>query len=407
MEELRIEKFVAGGFGLARTSRGVALIRGALPGELVRAELRERKGYLEGEAAEVLEAHPGRYQNPLPPTADLPLEYPYQLAIKQGLVAEALERVGKISFALSPIEPSPDPLGYRTAAQYAIRPDGGLAYRQPGSHQLERIDEDPLLAAPLQKAFEIVKGSGLEALEVTFRGSLLENRTLLGIIGGKPSRLKEKAFSLVEQGIAGVSWATPSEKGRFRAQTKHLAGAKELLEDFGGVSGSISLASFSQVNPKAAGKLYLEAAKLAGGGSRALELYAGSGLLSLQLADQFEQVIALDISRDAVLRGQKDAKRLKKDMVSFHRGDAKQLSNFMPASLVAVDPPRAGLAAEVIEALSEARPRRILYIACEPASWARDVKKLTDAGYGLEAARPYDFYPFTHHTEVLSLLVLR
>lgn len=407
MKSVEIEKLVPGGKGLARTSEGIALIEGGLPGEWVEVELRQRKNHLEGTAKRILSPHPDRVKFRLPPSADLPLEYPQQLPIKQSFVEEALTRIAKLEFPLSPIQASPDALHYRTAAQYALHPMGGLAYRKPGSNDLVRLEQDPLAAPPLESALKLLSTWPISNLEeIVMRGSLYQNQVQLGFVGGAARYFKKVAQALVQEGIAGVAWGEASPKGRFRGSVQHLAGEVGLLEDFGGVLSTVNVQSFAQVNPRAASLLYREATQIAGKGHKALELYAGSGVLSLHLASQFEQVLAVEISRDAVNRGQADAARMGVQNLRFEREDAKTLNRFLPADLVAVDPPRAGLSPEVMAGLLEARPDRVLYVSCDPATWARDINKLYQGGYKLVFARPYDFYPFTHHVEVLSLLVL-
>jgi tRNA/tmRNA/rRNA uracil-C5-methylase (TrmA/RlmC/RlmD family) len=111
----------------------------------------------------------------------------------------------------------------------------------------------------------------------------------------------------------------------------------------------------------------------------------------------------LEISAEAVARGQADAERLGLTNVDFVRGDARSLGDLRP-EVVALDPPRAGLGPEALAALLEAGPRRIVYVSCDPATWARDVGRLAAGGYRLEAVEPWDFYPQTSHVEVLSLL---
>lgn len=181
---------------------------------------------------------------------------------------------------MAPIRPSPRPLAYRTAAQYARHPLGGLAYRLPESHELHRLEKDPLLAEPLAWAFDVLKLWPLPVEEVALRGSLLEGKVLLGLVGGVPEALKRPAKALVQEGFAGVVWAEPSPKGRFRGRVTPLAGERTLLEAFGPLKATVSVESFSQVNPLAAGALLEEARTLVFGGRRALELYAGSGLFS-------------------------------------------------------------------------------------------------------------------------------
>ena len=403
---LVIEKLVPGGLGLARLEDGVALVKGALPGEEVLAELRKRKNHYEGEAVEILKPSPDRVDLPLPPTADLPLRYPAQLAVKQSFVEESLRRVGGLELEVQPIAPSPRELRYRTAAQYAVLPTGGLGYRLPGSHEPVRVEEDLLVAEPVEEARKLLASWPLVNVEeVAIKGSLKEKRALAALIGGSPGKLKRAAAALVESGLAGVWWAAPDPRGRFRGRLVHVAGKAILMEDFGGVSAPVDPVSFSQVNPLAAGALYREAAHLVGEGDRAVELYAGVGVLSLHLAPRFREVLAVEINWRSVQMGAKNARKQGVANLRFVRDDAKNLEDFLPADLVAFDPPRAGLSKEMRRALVEKGPEKLLYIACDPATWARDVGALVrEGGYELRFVRPYDFFPFTHHVEVLSYL---
>jgi len=401
-----VEKLVPGGWALARFEEGVALVKGALPGEVVLAELRKRKNHYEGEVLELLEPSPDRVDLPLPPTADLPLRYPAQLAVKQGFVEESLARIAGISAPVHPIAPSPRELRYRTAAQYVYLPTGGLGYRLPGSHEPVRIEEDLLVAEPVEEARKLLASWPLVNVEeVAIKGSLKEGRALAALIGASPGKLKRAAAALVESGLAGVWWAAPDPRGRFRGRLVHIAGKAILMEDFGGVLAPVDPVSFSQVNPPAAGALYREAASLAGEGARAVELYAGVGVLSLHLARRFQEVRAVEINWRSVQLGAKNARKQGVENLTFVRDDAKNLEKFLPADLVALDPPRAGLSKEMRKALIEKGPEKLLYIACDPATWARDVGELVKkGGYELTFVRPYDFFPYTHHVEVLSFL---
>ncbi len=403
---LVIEKLVPGGLGLARTPQGVALVRGGLPGEKVRARLWRRKNHLEGEVLEVLVPSPDRAPLPLPPTADLPLRYPAQLAVKEGFVRESLRRVGGLEAEVAPIAPSPRDLGYRTAAQYAVLPTGGLGYRLPASRETVPVEADPLVAEPVEAARRLLASWPLVNVEeVAIKGSLKEGRALAALIGANPSKLKRTAAALVESGLAGVWWAGADPRGRFRGRLAHLAGKKVLLEAFGRVIAPVDPVTFSQVNPPAAGALFSEAADLVGGGERAVELFAGVGVFALYLAERFRQVVAVELSARAVQLGAKNARKQGVGNLAFARDDAQNLEKYLPADLVVLDPPRAGLARELRQTLVEKGPPRLLYIACDPATWARDVGALVrEGGYRLAFVRPYDFFPYTHHVEVLSYL---
>ncbi len=403
--EAVIEKLVPGGLGLARTPEGVLLVRGVLPGERVRVRAERKKNHLEGEVLEVLEPSPDREDPGLPPGADLPLGYQAQLPVKECFVRESLARVARLETEVQPIHPSPAPLGYRTAAQFALHPLGGLAYRVPGSDKLVRVEDDPLLTEPLRKALRLLNTWPLVGLEeVALRGSLLTGEVQLGLVGGKARHFRKAAEGLVKAGIAGVWWGAADPRGRFRGPTRFLTGKETLLERYGELEVQVDVVSFAQVNPPAAAALYAEAAKLAGSGEKAIELYGGSGVLGFFLAKNYARVTVTDLNKRSIEKGRADAARLGLANVRFARADAREAARFGPAGLVAADPPRTGLAQETLAALVELKPEKIIYIACDPATWARDVARLAKRGYRLEFVRPYDFFPYTHHVEVLSYL---
>lgn len=406
--ELDIERIVPGGFGLARTAEGVVFVRGALPGERLTARPREVSGVLRAFAIEILEPHPARVTFELPPGADLPIAYEEQASIKHGLVADALARIAKLDAEIEPVRPSPSALGYRTVAQYVAVEGGGLGARALGSDRIVPLHADALIAEPLVRAFDACRARDLApATQVVFRGSIHEDRVLVGLLGDRTQRLERLARTLHGSRIAGVTWGETDARGRFRGKSKLLEGEATLLEDLGGILVSVSVDSFSQVNPLAAGRLYLDAATVAGSGARALDLYAGSGVMGMHLARSFTDVVAVEIAPEAVKRGRKDARRLGIENLTFDHADARTASRFFPADVVVVDPPRAGLSEGTVALLLAQQPERIVYISCDPSTWARDVGRFTASGYALTLARPYDFYPFTHHVEVLSVLDLQ
>lgn len=403
--ELQVDRIVAGGYGLARTPEGTVLVRGALPGELVTARPVLKQGVLRAHVIEVLKRHPARVDIALPPGADLPMTYTEQLPVKEGLVREALTRIAKLDAEVQPIHPSPRSLAYRTASQYVVVDGGGLGARAVDSDRIVALAHDPLASEPIAEAFKVCAARALNGLSaVSFRASLHENRVLVGLHADGTKQAERLSRALEDAGVAGVVWGETDARGRFRGRARVLSGADRLLEDAGGVLVTVTVQSFSQVNPLAAGALCREAAVLGGSGARALDLYAGAGVLGLHLAGSFDEVIAVEISADAVRRGEADARRLRRPGISFHRGDARTAARYLPADLVVVDPPRAGLDADVLAVLTEKAPPKIVYASCDPSTWARDVARLVQHGYRLTFVRPYDFYPFTHHVEVLSVL---
>lgn len=405
---VRVERLVPGGLGLAFVDGRTALVRGALPGEVVRAELRARGKVLDGKVLEVLERSPDRVPLPpgAPPTVDLGhADYAAQLRFKRGFVEDSLRRIGRLEAEVLPCRPSPREWAYRTAAQYLVTP-GGVAYRGRGSHRPVRVEADPLVVEAIANGLPDLEPARLApAAEVAFRASLLAGEVLVALIGeGGEDEFAGAVEHLRELGASGVSLAGPSEEGRFRGATLHVAGEETLLERFGRLDLSVSVTGFAQVNPPAAAELFARAAELAGSGSTALDLFGGAGALGAHLAAGFRAVTVVEINPEAVARGRADAGRLGLTNLNFVRADASVLRWEGGVDLVSLDPPRAGLGPEALERVLGLAPARILYVSCDPATWARDAARLVEGGYRLAHVQPWDFYPQTSHVEVLSLL---
>jgi tRNA/tmRNA/rRNA uracil-C5-methylase (TrmA/RlmC/RlmD family) len=211
------------------------------------------------------------------------------------------------------------------------------------------------------------------------------------------------AHELVGQGIRGVAHAPFDPRGRFRRGSARLAGARTLLQRFGDVELSVGATSFAQPNAHAAGELYRELVRWLPSGRHAWELFAGGGAIAFHLARRFETVTAVEVDRSAIARGERDAARLGADRVRFLRADARRAPLPADAELVVVDPPRAGLARDLRRAIVESPVPRLLYVSCDPATWARDVATFEEGGLRLVRFEPFDFYPHTHHVELLSL----
>lgn len=410
---LEIEKVVASGLGLARTELGVVLVAGALGGERIEARVHEARGVREGELLRVLRPSPQRrsdHLHPDLPTADLAhAHYAAQLDIKRELVQDALKRIGRLDFQVAETVPSPREWGYRNGAQYLITPQG-LAYRQRRAHQpwlLPRNDEgqphDPLVMETVQRLIGQLATQRLApAREVAFRGSRYSGEVVATLIGeGEPRQYLRAAEYLLDAGITGVTLAQPAGR-RFSAGVKLITGERETTEQLGDVLVSLSASGFAQVNPEAAGLAYRAAAQLAGSGTVAVDLYGGSGAIARHLAPHFQEVVVIDSAGEALKRGQGDiAGRPSEAHVRFVHGDARQL----PAcEVLVVDPPRAGLDHEARQAVAQSSAHRLVYVSCDPATWARDVGFLTREGWQLKQVTPHDFYPQTSHVEVVSLL---
>lgn len=401
---LEIEKLVAGGFGLARDDAGVVLVRGALPGERVTATIKPGKGVRQGTVVEVLRRSPDRVDGPDLPTADLGhATYEAQLMYKRGFVEEALTRIAKIRHEVEETVASPSAWNYRNTAQYLITP-GGFAYRERRGNDPLVFGKDPLVMPEIQAILEKLDAERLDpATEIAFRASQLTGEVVAAIIGsGEPRQYLRASDHLMDAGVVGVSLAEPAGK-RFSAGVRLIAGEGEIRERFGNVEVSVSAVGFAQVNPQAAGLAYIHAAELAGKGDHAADLYGGAGAIARHLAPNFRRVTVLDTSKEALDRGRQDVQESGQKNITYRHGDAARFSE-MGADVIVVDPPRAGLDEAARQHIQHSTADRLVYISCDPATWARDVGELARYGWKLGTVTPHDFYPQTSHVEIVSVL---
>jgi 23S rRNA (uracil1939-C5)-methyltransferase len=408
--EVKLERIVHGGNALTRLQDGrIALIRGGIPGEVVRADVVEKSGLVQGKVSEVLEASSDRIEAPKHPGLDYGfINYEKQLALKRDVVQDSLSRSLKRDVEVSNVRAAPSIWNYRNTVQPVVKREGhkSLGYREEGSHSIILLDNDPTANEAINTLWEqwqnLNAPKGIH--EVVFRAND-EGELLLSLIASASSKnYLEFAHHLVGEGIRGVSYAQYDERGRFRSGSEKLAGDKTILQTYRKLSMSVSATNFAQPNPGAAAQLYEALETLAGSGNLALDVYAGSGIIGMYLASKFERVIALEIDKGSITRGQRDAERLGIYNVEFQKTDAKYLQIPENADLVTVDPPRAGLNKEVRQTLNASSVKQLIYVSCDVATWARDVAEFEKAGWSLKHFEPFDFYPHTHHVELLSRL---
>lgn len=399
---------VHGGAALARLPDGrVALIRGGIPGEVVEVEVRLRAGVWQGEVTAVLQPDPARCQPSPHPGLDYShMAYAKQLEVKRQVVIDALHRSLGAELPVPEVRPSPQIWHYRHAVQPVVLPTG-LGYRRPQSHDAVPLKQDPVAHSSLNAlwhqwpTWRAPQGIRELALRCNSAGEVL-----VCLIATAPAKAYlDFAHRLLAEGIAGVSYARYDPRGRFRSGAERLAGARSLCQRYGRFELTVTATSFAQPNPAAAGLLYGELERWVERAHTALDLYAGGGAIALHLASKAARVIAWELDRGSVARGRRDAERLGVTNLTFVRADAKQVTIPRDVDLISVDPPRAGLAKPVREAIIASSAERLLYVSCDVATWARDVAHFASAGFRLARVQPYDFYPHTHHIEILSLLV--
>jgi 23S rRNA (uracil1939-C5)-methyltransferase len=432
---LRIDSLAFGGAGVARSAGGyVVFVEGGFPGDLVRARVHQRtRSYAQARATALLE--PGLDQ--VAPRAAHPgapwqvLTYERQLEVKQGLVDEALRRIGKLDgFSLEPIVPAVEQWRYRNKLEYSFGTgeDGALlcGFHAPGSWERIHHIEDCLLASEpanevRREVLAFCRAQDLEAFNRRTGAGFLRN---LVVREGRRSgqllvRLVTSHGELDVDALAaavrchGLLWTHTDARSETTTggRTELIAGVATLDERIGQLELRISPEAFFQTNTEMAERLYaliVEAAALRGW-ECVYDLYCGIGSIGLSLASHAGTVHGLEVIEDAVADAIENARLNEITNGAFYAGDVRLalgelVSRAGRPDLVVVDPPRAGLSQKIVRRLIEAAPKRIVYVSCNPTTLAPNAAQLVEAGWRLERVTPVDMFPQTPHIECVAVL---
>ncbi len=412
-----------GGHCVARHEGQVVFVRHALPGERVVVRVTELGSggrFVRADAIEVREASGDRVVPPCPYAAPgrcggcdwQHATLPAQRELKASVVREALRGIGRLAGSdaealLGPLVVEAVPgdvegLGWRTRVQYAVRPDGHAGLRRHRSHEIEPV-ETCLIAAERVRSVgvETRRWESLARVEVLTSG-LGERAVVLTPSGPLPEELPDLPDD--------VDVVTADGGGRTTLQ--HGRGV--LDHEVSGRRFAVHVPGFWQVHLGAAQVLAdaVVAALEPRAGESACDLYGGAGLFAGVLAPLLGpggRVILVESDRAAVLDAVTNLAG--EPTVRVVRGEVGEVlagrdggSRLRRADLVVLDPPRAGAGSAVVRSVVRLRPRRIAYVACDPAALARDLRTFADLGYVLEGLRAFDLFPMTHHVECLATL---
>lgn len=430
MTELDIERLAYGGDAIGRMPDGrTAFVRGACPGDKVAVRvIEERDRFVRTEVADVITPSTSRVAPQCPYFGVCGgctwqhISYAAQTEAKRGFVVDALERIGRINNAedlVAATIPSPREYGYRNKVELVLDPTDErvrLGYHQLASDKIVPVELCPLLPKRLLKApkalagaLRYIAGSGsLDLVRVGIRAAVNTRDVEIALWtapGAFPRSAVAKTLSsaLSASSIVRVLTKGPAKERRVSG-VEVLSGKGFWRERLAGNAMSISAPSFFQVNTPGAEALVglvMEALQ-ADGTDRVLDLYSGAGTFTLPLAASAGEVVAVEAAGSAVrdLRRNLEENQLWAEVVG---GDAaREIGQLGHFDSVVVDPPRAGLGAEVISGLATLKPRTIAYVSCDPATLARDAARLTESGYALSAATPVDLFPQTYHVETVA-----
>jgi 23S rRNA (uracil1939-C5)-methyltransferase len=423
--EVTIERILPGGLGLAHAEGKTLMVALAAPGDRLRVRVDRVKGNVGfASIVEILEPSPMRIAPPCPYFGSCggcdfqQLNYEAQLSAKAEIIKDCLHRIGRIDTVPDfNITPAPNQWRYRSRAQWqydSVR--HRLGYFESVSRNVCDVAECAVLVPELQQSLETLRHEMSEGLLPD------DARYFRAVVG-------EEEVSVA----SGVRGATEGKIG-------------DISRSINGETYYLNAESFFQANVDLAPQL-IEAAIGDASGDTAIELYSGVGLFTLPLSRRFKRVIAVEENPDAASfarenlaqaglknvemvtsdvaawiesdleRGGK-AQRRRRSGSSSHNAsqslDETQTEGHIQSAVTAgalridfllLDPPRVGAESRVIDGILQLNPKQICYVSCDPATLARDLRKIIAGGYSLDSLSAFDMFPQTHHVETIAQLI--
>ncbi len=451
--KLTIEDMNLEGKGIGRIEGMAVFVDGTVVGDVVKAELTKlKKNYAFGRLTEILEPSAHRIEPSCNYSKDCggcslqALNYEEQLKLKKKMVEDKLIRIGGIENPVVHDTIGMDkPWRYRNKAQFPVG-EAAVGFYRAKSHQVVNCNECLIQSEPAEKLAkalrEYMKTDNISAYDEETGKGLIRHlivKTAFGtgevmailVINGKGLPNGEKLVYMMDDAIdeldpnpdTGVEFTLESVVLNINKKKTSeimgescitIAGKPNILEQAGKLSFEISPTSFYQVNPVQMVNLYDKALEYANltGDETVLDLYCGVGTIGLYCATQAKRVIGIESLKSAVMDANRNAVINGIVNAEFVFGRAEEelpklLEQGIKADVVILDPPRAGCDPVLLDAVAEAGPSRIVYVSCDPATLARDIKILGEKGYQFVEAQPVDMFPMTGHVEAVILLQRR
>lgn len=432
-----IEGYGEGGMGVARIDGRVVFVHGALRGEKCRVLiLKTLKSVAFAKVLEVLEPSSERI------TPDCPyfprcggctyrhIRYEEELRLKRQRVQDNLSRIGGSDVTVEEILGARDTLRYRNKAQYPVSKDGAVGFYRARTHEVIECEHCLLVKPEADAAAEALReymqscrvagydektGRGL-VRHLYIRSNAAGESLVCVLVNGDKLPKEDRLVTLLRDACpkcTGIVLGTNTKKGNVILGDRYrtLWGSDRLEDTLCGKTFRLSVPSFYQVNRIQAERLYAKAIEFAGltGQETVLDFYCGAGTITLALSDHAKKVLGAEIVPEAIDDARENAARNGVKNAEFFCGDASDVAkklareNLRP-DVITVDPPRKGLAADVVESIAEMQPQRVVYVSCDSATMARDVKRLADLGYTAQRACAVDMFPRADHVETVCLL---
>jgi len=441
--EIEIIDIGYGGEGIGRVDGFTVFVDGAVTGDIANVKIKSlKKKFGIGTLIDIVKPSEIR-ETPICPVFDKcggcqtqNIKYDEQLKIKRKTVKDAIERIGNIKdVEVEETVGMEEPYRYRNKGQYpvvALNGKAQIGFYQKKSHNIVEFKDCVIQPETNNEIIAVIKeymdtynieaynpqtGKGvikhviikvgtntneLMIIIVTNKKKLKNTTELIEMLQDK----KIKFDSLVQNQNYGKTDIVLGE------DNKLLFGKETITDTLKDLTFEISAKSFYQINPVQMVKLYDLVKENAGltGEETVLDLYCGIGTIGLYLADSAKNLIGVESVEDAIDDAVRNAEINKIKNAEYYVGKAEEVipnmrNKSIQADVVVVDPPRKGCEEKLLESIIEINPKKIVYVSCNPATLARDLKYLTEKEYKVERVTPVDMFPHTTHVESCTLLV--
>ncbi|HEY2422330.1 MAG TPA: 23S rRNA (uracil(1939)-C(5))-methyltransferase RlmD [Neobacillus sp.] len=433
------------GAGVAKVDGYPLFVPNGLPGEKAKVKvIKAGKGYGFGRLIELYEKSPYRVEIESSNAHKYGgcqlqhISYEGQLKYKENQVRQVLARIGKLDdLKVHPILGMDNPWHYRNKAQVPVgEKDGKLiaGFFKSRSHEIVDTNESliqlPEINEAVQTVKEICSQLGIPAYHEEAHNGVL--RHIMARFGKQTGELmvviitrttdipfKNKLIEEIVSRLPNVKSIVHNVNSKrtnviFGETTTVLWGNEVIYDFIGNVKFAISALSFYQVNPNQTKVLYEKALEFAdlSGAENVIDAYCGIGTISLFLAQKASKVFGVEIVPDAIEDAKRNAELNGMTNVEFEAGAAeviipKWYNEGNVADVLVVDPPRKGCDEALLGTIIEMKPKKVVYVSCNPATLARDLRILEDGGYKTKEVQPVDMFPMTTHVEAVALLVLQ
>ena len=441
IERVEITGYSSEGMGVCRIDGCAVFVPNAIRGEVCEIKVTHvSRNSAHGKIERIVERSPHRITRACP-DAKLcggcqlhHMDYAEELAFKARKVTDALNRIGNQTIAGVKITGADEINGYRNKAQYPVAVKNGkpvAGFYQNRTHVVIPVRRCAILPEIFDQVRDVVirwagenrisvydetAGKGLLRHIYVRKGAVTGQVMVCLVVNGNGLPRENRLCHALRREIPGLTSVMLSVNKKntnviLGDELRTLWGQDYMEDTLCGFTFRLSPHSFYQVNHNQAERLYDKAVELADlhGTETVLDLYCGTGTITLALSRFAGTALGVEVVPQAIADAKANAARNGVKNAAFFCSDAGEAANKLRAEgtkpdVIVVDPPRKGLAPEVIDAIVEMSPDRIVYVSCDPATLARDVNLLTARGYSLTHAEAFDLFPRTFHVETVVLL---